>query len=41
LLKERLARAYADDRTTYTAEKKALVERMTDAAMGAGRNPAS
>jgi len=32
-LKERLAAKYADDRTSYTAEKKAFVERVTDIAM--------
>ena len=33
LLKERLAAQYAEDRTSYTTEKKAFVERVTELAM--------
>ncbi len=32
-LKERLAREYADDRSSYTAEKKAFIGRVTDVAL--------
>jgi GrpB-like predicted nucleotidyltransferase (UPF0157 family) len=34
-LKDRLASEHADDRTSYTAEKKAFVERVTDIAVNA------